>query len=220
MFDWINDVPDLVWGAIVTGLFLTGQQVLNNRREDRRRIADATEREKDRTHQAQQAKEERDHQASETRAERDHQSVVAARLAADTRAEQWREERRTAHLRLLPLLEDAVQQLSKGLGRVPKNENGMVKPGDPIDCLQGSTKEDIAQAVADVQLIGSEKSRNCAKDCRDKIGVADIDIFITTLVAKPEKSGTFAELQQRVSSAEESLAAYVDAVRVDLGTAD
>ncbi|MEI5672621.1 MULTISPECIES: hypothetical protein [unclassified Nocardioides] len=216
----IADVPDVVWGAIVTGIFLSGQQLLNNRREDRRRTEDATERAKDRTHQATEAREERAHQAALAQSERDDSARRAREAAVNARIDLWRDERREAHLLVLPLFEEGLKLVRDGLAQLRKADEDEDLPRQVISCITNELKDAITKAVATVQIIGSENSRACATACRDHLFRTDVEIWVSSIVAKKHAPVGLAGLTQQVLNVANSLSEYIGAVRLDLGTTD
>jgi multidrug efflux pump subunit AcrA (membrane-fusion protein) len=206
--DLLKSVPDVAWAALVTGVFLTGQNWLNNRREDRRRQADAAERQADRELQLKQAEQAR----------------------ADARAETWRESRQEAHEALIAVLRKANKTVSSTLlylrsdGTFWSTETGEAPEGD-TDLLDEAEEEELNEALARVEIVGSEASRQAASAAVSQIMSMHERYWALTVLYSLEGYGEKrGDAAKRLKGKEESLKgnldAYIDAVRRDLGTAD
>lgn len=242
--DFLNSVPDVAWGALITGVFLFAQQVFNGKREDRRRKDENAERDKDRTEQATQSAADRQHALDLASAERlhavdlaaaerelrldeirlaqEHERLQAQEKAAQTRADLWRDERRAAHLELIALFEDALKRVDDGWQKTRRAEDDadLVEPAEKlINPLPNDVTDRLNKAVANVQIIGSSASREAATNCRAKLKSADFSIWIASFSNKASRS-KYASVQKAHGACAPALKAYIETVRKDLGTDD
>lgn len=209
VLDFLNDVPDAAWAAIVTGLFLTGQNFLNNRRDTERRAVEVAERMADREHQSQQAQQAR----------------------ADARAEVWREERMNAHEALVTQLRRAEQTVGTRLMRFSPSTGLFL--GDPADLERHLLDRDhqiaLESAVARVELVGSERSKEIAVYSGALVWTMLADYFVLCMGADAEDVSIggrrtpperLKALKAMRDDLDENLQEYIKAVRIDLGTSD
>ncbi|WGX98079.1 hypothetical protein [Nocardioides sp. L-11A] len=207
MHDFLKSVPDVAWAAIVTGLFLFIQNVLNTRREDRRRREDADEREADREFQLQQANQAR----------------------TDARSEVWREARQEAHEALVAELRKARWMVTWRLLNFSETTGSYT--GNPEDFTDELLSEDERDALdnagARVEIIGSEKSKQVAADAQSVIAALYLEFVRLTSIFDGDRDGDLEErkkilagMKTMTSDLRDSIEVYVSAVRIDLGTAD
>lgn len=204
--DWLKAVPDVAWAAIVTGVFLTVQNILNNRREDRRKALEAVDRQADRELQLQ----------------------LAEQARADARSEAWREERQSAHSALLAELRRVERAISGRLIQIT-NEGRYWGPteGTYTDLIEEADRHALDELFARVEIVGSENAKSSAAKLARCIATMVIRFWALTEIydiddPSHEERRTKAAAQLRAERARWTglLEAYVHDVRADLGTAE
>ena len=211
--------------ALVTLLGLLYQQRSNNEREDRRRAEDATQRERDRQHQAEQATSERNHQVAMLQEQRMAEYTKARddlqleNERQDTQRsemlmERWRDERKAAHVALLSGLADALGAIDTALQLLPaSDEDRTLQQAELVQALPTDLKNSLSQYVANVQVIGSSRTRGAAEACVDEVNALDMQIWFASFGGHMKS-----DLFTHHSKCERLRLEYIEAVRSDLGT--
>lgn len=192
-WEFLNEIPGAAWAAGITGLFLVGQNVLSNRREDRRRDADENRRK------------------TERQVERAEQHLEA-----------WRSERRKAHAALIAVLGEGRQQAASlifSVGGDPTRQFPLA--GDaPKDVPTPAIINGAREALAEVQVVASDRARDVAKMAVVSLFHVHSRIMLAT---RPEYNHlefcTVQRMRDLVASFDQDVEAYILAVRVDVGTA-
>lgn len=207
MLDFLNDVPDVAWAALVTGVFLTGQNFLNNRRDDKRRKDDAAERKADRQFQLDQAE----------------------RARSDARVDTWREERMSAHDALITQLRIVQRTIHTRLARYhPSTADYIGGQASWSPILQDDNHEKaLEDAGARVEIVASEAAKQLAVETLGLIGKMDTEYWFLAVIhtgdepeRQEERKKSLAKLKGWENQMKEMIDSYIAAVRKDLGTAD
>lgn len=220
MFDLVEtlrDVPALIYSTVITGTALMGQNMLNNRRDDRRRVGDAFERQKDRDHQIDVLK--RTHQDQLVRLEAQHgQERALAETAQDIAlVERWRDEKKVAHSTLIAVMQDVLREFNESMGFFDQKNAGRAEHSYE---LSGSIKTRIASALAQVQMLASDEARAQADNFYSAVFEADLHIWMAWFMrdVPDEGSSTLHTARQKLVEAQRCADAYLNALRRDLGT--
>lgn len=205
MIDFLKDVPEAAWAAIVTGVFLTGQNFLNNRRDDKRRTDDATERQ----------------------AEREFQSKQTEQARADARRETWREERMNAHEALITHLRAAVAECRIHSVRFSaKNGEWIGRDEHWREGLLTTAQRDaLDDAVARVEIVASEDCRRLAEEATDVLRQIEMKFWLLSLIYAAngdedlgKRLEALAGVRSESTELRKAVNRYIAAARNDLGT--
>ncbi|WP_182379815.1 hypothetical protein [Nocardioides sp. WS12] len=189
----------------MTGLFLTGQNLLNNRRENQRRNDDGLERERD----------------------RQHQERIADQARADARSDAWRAERREVHGELVALIRQGQRTIRSKLMMLGKDGIFRNAHQDVVELISADDAEALREAAARVEIVGSQASREAALNAVAQMSELDTRVWELTALwdgddakAVDKRAELAAVIKERHASLQKFLDQYVDAVRAELGTAD
>lgn len=223
--------------AVISTVALIIQNRQNYARDERRREDDASEREKDRLelakdreeaaasahaereHQRQMAEIARDARLAELHQANEHALIVAARAQSAALDERWRDERRSAHLALLPIFEEAYELVRKESSNLRADDDGnIIAPeSGAVSALDNEIRDRMSKAFALVQIIGSQRSQSAAALCQKALRDVDVRMWVATM--NTGRTYSKKHIAEMVSAASVALAEYVSAVRSDLGTA-
>lgn len=219
MLDFLGKVPDVAWAALVTGAVLLLQQLWVDRREDRRRNADAAERERDRAHAAELAAAERVARAAESHEARDQELRLAGDSRQEGRAEAWRDERRQAHAALIALLGECLKRTSTAIP-VLADYREMLQPndGNPIRPLDANVLSELLDALAIVQLVGSDRAQESAEKACELMRHTNTRLWLATFGEDSGGSRTVGQAREDLALCKKAVGAYVQSARLDLGT--
>lgn len=194
--------------AAITAGALIWQNIQNNKREDRRREEDQSERQKDREHQTAEANAER--RAQQDRAYEDKRAAVE---------ERWRDQRLEAHTNLLDLISQRNEQCRANILKLDLASTDYEHQDN--DALLA----EINAANARVQLLASKSSAAAAEYARDKCVLLDMQVWTAIIVRGPygnhdpkQLADSVTRAKSALEAAKTALEAYRGKARADLGT--
>ena len=155
-----------------------------------------------------------------TRSEASRTKELRSLERRDALEDKWRDDRRASHARLLALIDESWPPIQSEIQWQDMLRQGVphFKEEDLAYPLDHGFTTRMRDAMAEVDLIASERARSLAKGCVDRI--LTLNFALWTMKSQAERAPISIErLAPMFNEARGLHGEYVEAVRGDLGTA-